>query len=198
MLACLSDGGEGAVWDVMYEVGPFSLVLLKWHLYPCRVHSPATSDENGMKRILKQYIFENGLILRNSPLCLVICMLLYIQSGKTTNNFKQKWIQWKFQTLLSSRNPTILSRVPNISEWRKKDKLALTFHNCDFLNEATNTRATFQAGFRDGRARRDVVIEWSSQSEKESVGSTVTKSRGGGGGYDVTQRVSRVSCENLV
>lgn len=90
MLACLSDGGEGAVWDVMYEVGPFSLVLLKWHLYPCRVHSPATSDESGMKRILKQYIFEKGLILRNSPLRLVICMLLYIQSGKTANNFKQK------------------------------------------------------------------------------------------------------------
>ena len=56
MLGCLSDGGEGAVWDVMYEVGPFSLVLLKWHLYLCRVHSPATSDESGMKRIIKQYI----------------------------------------------------------------------------------------------------------------------------------------------
>lgn len=78
MLGYQSGGGEGAVWDVMHEVGPFSLVLLNWHLYPCRVHSPATSDESGIKWIIKQYIFENGLILRNGPLHLVICMLLYI------------------------------------------------------------------------------------------------------------------------
>lgn len=164
--------GQSRIWCMEWVLS--LLVLLKWHLYPCRIHSPSTSDESGTERIIKKYIFENSLILRNSPLHSVICMLLYIQSGKTTNNFKPKWIQWKWQAQLSSRSLTILSPVPHISEWRKKDKLALTFHNCDFLNEATNRRATFQAGSRDGQAWRDVVIEWSSRSKEQSVGSKAT------------------------